>query len=659
MKTSSPLLALIALLGLAACNVDNDGDGSFAQFDCDDNNATIYPGADEICDGLDNDCDGVTDNDTTDAPTFFRDFDGDGYGDPEATTTDCQFDEAIGAPDPDYTPFGYVANSDDCDDALGSVNPDADEICDGLDNDCDNDVDGDNAIDKATWYADADEDGFGDPAVTADACDAPAGFVGNPDDCDDDEETINPDADETCDDLDRNCDGDPYLGGVDAPNWYLDADGDGFGDALRVQVQCLAPDSYVADDTDCNDEIDRVFPGAVEVCDGFDTDCNPSTSEAGTVSLNFGGSFGSIQAAVNAASPGDLVNVCEGDWVEQVTLFQPVSLVAPSGPKVTSLTSNGEGSALVVALSSDSTDPYYVAGFRVHGGNDFVGGGMYAEFIDLELEDMVFENNEGYLGGGLYGQGLELSLVDVAFADNEAVFGGGFFVEESVVIGEGVIVNDNVSDIGGGVFLYFSEGLFEDSRFAANYAADVGGGAALEVSAFEGGTFASNLATNNAGGIGLFNSEVTGVTVSKNRAGRYGGGVGAFGTATIAESTIDDNDATWGAGIALGNRDQRVSTASVTDSDVTSNVAARTGGGLYVTADSVTLTECAVTGNEGQAGGGVHLVGGSLDVTDSDFGAAESEDDNTPDDVFADGSGTAYTFEDAVSFFCTTSGFCE
>lgn len=103
---------------------DQDGDGvSDVDGDCDDTDNTIYPSAPELCDGLDNDCDGSTDEDID--VTYWADADGDGYGDAGVTVEDCD------------QPTGYVLNSVDCDDTDPTVSPAAEEICDnGIDDNC-------------------------------------------------------------------------------------------------------------------------------------------------------------------------------------------------------------------------------------------------------------------------------------------------------------------------------------------------------------------------------------------------------------------------------------------------------------------------------------------------------------------------------------------
>lgn len=173
--------------------VDGDGDGVPAEDDCDDRDPDVYPGADEICDGVDNDCDGVTDENALDLTEWFTDADGDGYGDPEATHEACEPES------------GWVENGDDCNDGDGAVNPDADEVCDEIDNDCNGEVDGPDSLDAQTWYVDSDGDGYGDTEVVDCAGD---GLVAEGGDCDDADSSANPGEEEGWyDDVDSDCDG--------------------------------------------------------------------------------------------------------------------------------------------------------------------------------------------------------------------------------------------------------------------------------------------------------------------------------------------------------------------------------------------------------------------------------------------------------------------
>ncbi len=109
--------------------VDADGDGFAEPEDCNDTDATVFPGADELCDGVDQDCDGVVDNDPVDGEAVWTDADGDGYGDPDTAAMVCERDSA------------HVDNSQDCDDTDADTHPGAVEFEDGHDDDCDELVD--------------------------------------------------------------------------------------------------------------------------------------------------------------------------------------------------------------------------------------------------------------------------------------------------------------------------------------------------------------------------------------------------------------------------------------------------------------------------------------------------------------------------------------
>jgi len=107
--------------------IDVDGDGYGATIDCDDGEPSVHPGAEEHCDGVDEDCDGEVDEEAVDAPRWSEDLDGDGWG---GITTF----EACEAPD------GYVAERGDCDETDPAIHPGAVEECeDEVDSDCDGD----------------------------------------------------------------------------------------------------------------------------------------------------------------------------------------------------------------------------------------------------------------------------------------------------------------------------------------------------------------------------------------------------------------------------------------------------------------------------------------------------------------------------------------
>ncbi|MEC7984850.1 MAG: putative metal-binding motif-containing protein, partial [Myxococcota bacterium] len=230
--------------------------------DCDDQNNTVYPSAAEQCDDIDNDCNGIVDDDLTTA--WYADLDGDGFGDADDVQEAC------------LQPDAYIDNSEDCDDTDDSVYPDAEEVCDEKDNDCDGEVDED-VLD--TYFYDWDLDGYGDDSEVLEACEAPEGYSAIGGDCDDLDTWTNPGVDEYCGDwVDNNCDGllDDSTS-TDATNWYQDVDNDGYGDPNVLLRECEQPLGYVLDDQDCDDNDATVYPLAAEVCDGQSNDCQNGT----------------------------------------------------------------------------------------------------------------------------------------------------------------------------------------------------------------------------------------------------------------------------------------------------------------------------------------------------------------------------------------------
>ena len=312
--------------------------------DCDDTDPSVNPDATEVCNEVDDDCDGDTDEDASDAETFYTDADGDGHANPDATVQACTAPSGTAS----------AADADDCDDTDDTVYPGADEHCDDLDEDCDDAVDED-AVDPSTWYGDTDGDGYGTGTGT-EACDAPTGTSSLDTDCDDGNGAVHPGASEACNDLDDDCDGlidddDSSLTG--ATSWYADADADGYGDAGTAITTCDQPSSTVADGTDCDDADADVNPGASEVCNELDDDCDGlvddddssltgattwytdadgdgygDTSTATTSCIQPSGTValdGDCEDADAGSSPGteeicdDLDNDCDGDTDEDAT----------------------------------------------------------------------------------------------------------------------------------------------------------------------------------------------------------------------------------------------------------------------------------------------------------------------------------------------------
>jgi hypothetical protein len=151
---------------------------------------------------------------------FYADADNDGFGDVTNDSLSCS------------TPVGYVANSADCNDADAAINP------------------------NTVWYMDMDGDLLGDLMTTFTGCTPPTGYVLNSGDCDDSNASI-----------------------TVPTTYYSDVDQDGFGDDATAADFCVTPPSMVAIGGDCNDNNNTIYPGAPEICDGFDNNCNGTNDE--------------------------------------------------------------------------------------------------------------------------------------------------------------------------------------------------------------------------------------------------------------------------------------------------------------------------------------------------------------------------------------------
>ncbi len=232
--------------------------------DCNDSDASTNPGAPELeNDGQDNNCDGEIDE-----TVLYFDGDGDMFGDPTQPLT------AVG------NPADYVPNNDDCNDSNAAINPNAIEVGDFVDNNCDGQVD----EGFFTFYRDIDGDGYGDASDRVATATQPAGYVIDNTDCDDLVAAANPGETEVGDGIDNNCDGQIDEGFM---RYYRDSDGDTYGDVNDNQLALTQPAGYVDNYGDCDDTLAANNPDAVEVTDGVDNNCNGYIDEiSGSVPLN-------------------------------------------------------------------------------------------------------------------------------------------------------------------------------------------------------------------------------------------------------------------------------------------------------------------------------------------------------------------------------------
>ena len=475
----------VGAIGVVAVFRDADGDGFGAiadatlacevpvgfveqSGDCDDAAVGIHPDAAEICDSIDNNCNGYTDDDDASlagGSTFWADKDGDGYGDPGLAVMACA------------QPIGAVTNMDDCDDADTNNFPFNIESCDGQDNDCDGDIDdADLNLDRSstfTFFQDGDGDGFGAPAVQLQACAAPVGYVAKGDDCDDGNSEVRPSALEVCDGIDNDCDNsidddDSSLSLASATTFYQDNDGDGFGIPSVTLQACEYPDGYATAAGDCDDTSTDVHPGAFELCDDIDNDCNASTDEVGILSLKTSDSGGWVDVsdelgAVTVTEAAEL-SVCGGSWDLAIEVEGDLVVRGYKGA-----TFRGTGAGPIINVDADGVDvTVHGVAFTGGTGGTSIGtdsgiataGGAISCAADarLEINDSSFSGNGAEIGGGIASEGCDVDLMNVEFTGNTADAGEAIWMDGGMLrwaggsVGvdgaEGIVLGDTAPTYG-------------------------------------------------------------------------------------------------------------------------------------------------------------------------------------------------------------------
>ena len=332
--------------------IDADGDGYPLETDCDDTNSAI-----------------------TTPSNWYPDVDNDTYGDSRvAPTVQCS------------APAHHVANNLDCEDAMHWVNPHEPELCDSLDNNCNGQV----------------NEGFDNDNDNVTTC---AG------DCNDTNASINPAADELCDGIDNNCnaqiDESPATGET---TYYLDNDGDGYGEDSSMVTACNPPDpSWVVNNGDCDDSNVNMNPGETEVCnDGFDNDCDGGVyCLEGEISLadadiRLVGTTAAKNLGTSLSSAGDINNDGYGDVIMGAPI--PPDSRFPTPGRVFILLG---GPNLSDNFFANNLMSVTAAGVQIYGAQNgdraglavFGAGDLNNDGIDDALVGAPFHTNPTFTGG--------------------------------------------------------------------------------------------------------------------------------------------------------------------------------------------------------------------------------------------------------------------
>ena len=341
-------------------------------------------------------------------------------------------------------------------------------------------------------------------------------------------------------------------------------------------------DGFTEEDGDCNDADAAAYPGATEICDGIDNDCNglaDELSEAAT--LDASTNFATIQEALDAAEEGSFIALCDGIWGGPITIGTSVNIASVSGQYDCVI--DGQSEATTVTVTAPDVK---ITGVTITGGLGSLGGGINGVSAErFEIEQSIITLNTADFGGGAYlAAGSEVT--GVVITQNTALsYGGGIAAKVDAEISVlNATIEDNSAQLGGGVFLYE--------------------GASLDVS---GVTTISDNGADSGGGVYVWSGSVTGGQLEGNDA-IYGGAVYFFAGGSVSGALLYGNTAHYGAG-ALVHGD-----VTLDDTLLTANDALMAGGGLSVEDGSVTCTgSTAIDDNiTSEDGGGAALSNASL-----------------------------------------------
>ena len=530
--------------------------------------------------------------------TFFLDNDGDGFG------SDANSIEAYSLPS------GYVEDNTDCDDNAKNVNPDASEVCDSeeVDEDCDPNT----LAEETVYYPDLDGDGYGDKDDNGVlGCSAPDDYVADNTDCNDENEDMNPGETEVCDseELDEDCDSSTT---AEQTEYYPDLDGDGFGDSEEDGTAgCSAPDDYVTDNTDCNDDDLDINPDATEVCDDSDVDENCdgyADDEDSKTSEDSKGSF-------YADSDGD----GDGDLTAEEELFCNIpddysdnnSDSFPEDPELSvcsvTVTDDGDTSLDEAVDAAADGDLVCVTEGEYYGEVSFSESTaerdlqIYCLDQDLKTDDSGNPYYSCILNGEVTNDTPSSRVMSIVSSDNGS--SNAFITSDTVVSGFTLQNGSSSTDQGGALYVAYAGAtlknlIIQDSE--SNSTGFAGGGVAfysVKDVTLRDSQILRNKATNDA-----------------TNAKPEGGGLAILSSkyVTLKNIKVHSNKAVSGYGGGISLKSSKFVTFS--EISLVGNTSSKAGGGLYLLNASLEGRNFLVTGNKGNYGGAIYFKHGSASV---------------------------------------------
>jgi hypothetical protein len=307
--------------------------------------------------------------------------------------------------------------------------------------------------------------------------------------------------------------------------------------------------------------------------------------------------YTAIQAALDAANSGDIIEVDDGTYAESINFpdGKVITLRSLHGAFSTIIT-GVDGSATVTCGSLEGTTT--LEGFTINHESGNTGRGINITAGYLTINNCIISDNSANYGGGIANEIGTLTITGSAIVNNSVSnYGGGIYNYSGfLTITDSGISGNSASTTGGGIYNGYSNLLtiITDSTITSN-SADYGGGIFNRVDlTITNSTISGNSAEYNGGGIlndYTATSTITGSTISTNSANHSGGGISNDGILTITGSTISYNSEYEG-GDYFG------------------------GGGIYNTKD-LTITGSTISGNSGNQGGGIYNKDGTLTITSS------------------------------------------